>query len=59
MMGKGEQRELAIITFVENNPGANYCEILEGLKDADKNLILEEAVSQLANQAHLKSAAKT
>jgi hypothetical protein len=54
MMGKGEQRELAIITFVKNNPGTNYCEVLEGLKDADENLVLEEAVSKLVKEGFLK-----
>jgi DNA-binding HxlR family transcriptional regulator len=53
-MGKGEQRELAIITFVKNNPGTNYCKILEGLKDADENLILEETVSKLVKEGFLK-----
>jgi hypothetical protein len=54
MMGKGEQRELAIITFVKNNPGSNYCEVLEGLKDADENLIMEETVSKLVKEGFLK-----
>ena len=54
MEGKGKQRELAIITFVKNNPGTNYCKILEGLKDADENLILEETVSKLVKEGFLK-----
>ena len=53
-MGKGEQRELAIITFVKNNPGTNYCKILEGLKDADENLIMDETVSKLVKEGFLK-----
>jgi len=53
-MGKGEQRELAIITFVKNNPGTNYCKILEGLKDADENLIMENTVSNLVKEEFLK-----
>jgi DNA-binding transcriptional regulator PaaX len=54
MMRKGEQRELAIITFVKNNPETNYCKILEGLKDADENLILEKTVSRLVKEGFLK-----
>jgi hypothetical protein len=54
MMGKGEQRELAIITFVKDNPGTNYCEVLEGLEDADENLIMEETVSKLVKEGFLK-----
>jgi hypothetical protein len=54
MEGKGEQRELAIIAFVKNNPGVNYCEVLEGLKDADENLIMEETVSKLVKEGFLK-----
>jgi hypothetical protein len=50
----GEQRELAIIIFVRNNPGSNYCEVLEGLKDADENLIMEETVSKLVKERFLK-----
>jgi hypothetical protein len=53
-MGIGEQRELAIIIFVRNNPGSNYCEVLEGLKDADENLIMEETVSKLVKERFLK-----
>ena len=53
-MGKGEQRELSIITFVKNNPGTNYCKILEGLKDADENLIMENTVSNLVKEGFLK-----
>jgi len=54
MEGKGEQRELAIITFVKNNPGANYCQILEGLEDADENLVMDETVSKLVKEGFLK-----
>jgi hypothetical protein len=54
MMGKGEQRELAIITFVKNNPGTDYCEIFEGLRDADENLVLEETISKLVKEGFLK-----
>jgi predicted transcriptional regulator len=54
MEGKGKQRALAIITFVKNNSGANYCQILEGLKDADENLVMEETVSKLVKEGFLK-----
>ncbi|MBN1357627.1 hypothetical protein JW988_02555 [Candidatus Bathyarchaeota archaeon] len=54
MMGKGEQRELAIITFVKNNPGADYCEVLKGLEDADENLVMDETVSKLVKEGFLK-----
>lgn len=54
MMGKEDQRELAILTFVKNNPGTNFCKIFEGLKDADENLIMENTVSNLVKEGFLK-----
>lgn len=54
MMEKEDQRELAIIMFVKNNPGANFCKILEGLKDADINLVMENTVSNLVKEGFLR-----